>query len=112
MLPNNHDDDSLRLEQLCAAIKLVYASVFFRNARAYLDATAHHVEGEKMGVLLQEIVGSRYGEHFYPTFAGVARSYRAPKNPTASSSSASGAASLTSTTRIGLRGATSQTALP
>jgi DNA-binding NarL/FixJ family response regulator len=75
MLPNNHDDDSLRLEQLCAAIKLVYASVFYRNARDYLDATAHHVEGEKMGVLLQEIVGSRYGEHFYPTFAGVARSF-------------------------------------
>jgi hypothetical protein len=75
MLPNNHPDFAVRLDQVCDAIKLVYASTFFRDAKRYLDATAHHVEGEKMGVLLQEIVGTTHGQHFYPTFAGVARSY-------------------------------------
>ncbi len=75
MLPNNHPDQKVRLEQLCAAVKLVYASTFFQAARDYLEATAHHAEEEKMGVILQEIVGSAHGTRFYPTFSGVARSY-------------------------------------
>ncbi len=75
MLPNSHPSEEVRLEQLCEAVKLVYASIFFRDARLYLDATAHHIEGEKMGVILQEIVGSHYDSRFYPTFSGVARSY-------------------------------------
>lgn len=75
MIPNNHPDLEVRLDQLCDAIKLVYASTFFRPARRYLQATGRHAEEEKMGVILQEIVGSPHGGRFYPTFSGVARSY-------------------------------------
>jgi hypothetical protein len=75
MIPNNQASPVLRLEQLCNAVKLVYASTFFRAARLYLEATGHHAEEEKMGVVLQELVGAEYGDRFYPTFSGVARSY-------------------------------------
>jgi CheY-like chemotaxis protein len=75
MIPNNHPDLKIRREQLCDAIKLVYASMFFREALHYLEATSHHAQEEKMGVILQEIVGSQHGTRFYPTFSGVARSY-------------------------------------
>ncbi len=75
MIPNNHTDLKVRLEQLCDAIKLVYASTFFRAARRYLGATGRHSEEEKMGVILQELVGSKHNGRFYPTFSGVARSY-------------------------------------
>ena len=75
MIPNNHHDWQMRLDQLSTAIKLVYASVFFRGARRYLELTGRHSEEEKMGVILQEIVGCPHGDRFYPTFSGVARSY-------------------------------------
>ena len=75
MIPNNHLNLEVRLRQLCDAIKLVYASTYSRAAKAYMEATGYHVEEEKMGVILQEMVGSPYGDHFYPTFSGVARSY-------------------------------------
>ena len=75
MIPNNHPDLQTRLDQLCAAIKLVYASTFFRPARRYHQATGRHAEEEKMGVILQELVGSAHGGRYYPTFSGVVRSY-------------------------------------
>lgn len=75
MLPNNHADDWVRLQQLCDAIKLVYASVFYTPARKYLEATPHRIEEQKMAVVLQQIVGSRFDHFFYPNFAGVGRSY-------------------------------------
>ena len=75
MIPNNHADPHVRFDQLCNAIKLVYASAFFRAAKRYIEATGHHLEEEKMAVILQQIVGSPHGDHFYPTFSGVARSY-------------------------------------
>lgn len=75
MIPNNHPDERVRLTHLCDAIKLVYASTFLTAARRYLEATPHRIEEEKMAVLLQPVVGSRHGHHFYPNFAGVARSY-------------------------------------
>lgn len=74
MLPNNHNDDA-RLEQLCQAIKLVYASVFFKDARVYIESTAAKAEEEKMAVIIQEIIGKDYEGRFYPTFSGVAQSY-------------------------------------
>jgi hypothetical protein len=49
MLSNNHPDLAVRLDQLCDAIKRVYASTFFQGAKRYLDATGRHVEEEKMG---------------------------------------------------------------
>ncbi len=75
MIPNNHPDLAVRRDQVCDAIKLVYASAFFRSAHRYLEATGRHSEEEKMGVILQELVGSQHGDRFYPTFSGVARSY-------------------------------------
>ncbi len=75
MIPNSDENASLRLEQLCNAIKLVYASTFLRAAKHYREATGHHLEEEKMGVVLQEIVGTQHGDLFYPSFAGVARSF-------------------------------------
>lgn len=75
MLPNNHQDDGTRLDQLCDAIKLVYASSFYAGTRKYLESTPHRIEEQKMAVILQQIVGTRHGDYFYPDFAGSVRSY-------------------------------------
>jgi CheY-like chemotaxis protein len=75
MLPNNHPSLDIRLAQLLEAIKVVYASTYQKAARDYLRSTPHRVEEERMAVLIQRLVGSRRGPHFYPTFSGVASSY-------------------------------------
>ncbi len=75
MLPNNDPGPEARLQDLCTAVKLVYASTFFRNAKAYLQNTPYRPEEEKMAVVLQQVVGREHGQYFYPDFAGVARSY-------------------------------------
>jgi hypothetical protein len=75
MLPNNDVNEKIRLEQLCQAIKLVYASVFYKDARAYIDSTSAKIEEEKMAVIIQELIGNEYNGRFYPTFSGVAQSY-------------------------------------
>ncbi|TET80057.1 MAG: hypothetical protein E3J41_00295, partial [Candidatus Cloacimonadota bacterium] len=75
MLPNSHKSEAVRLSQLCQAIKLVYASVFFKESRAYLKSTSSKIEEEKMAVIIQEVVGNDYGGRVYPTFSGVAQSY-------------------------------------
>ena len=75
MLPNNDPDPEERLRQLCAAIKLVYASTFFSAARRYVESTPYRIEEQKMAVILQQLVGTRHGRYFYPSFAGVVRSY-------------------------------------
>ncbi len=74
MLPNNHPRLAVRLGQLVDAIKLVYASVFTRGAKAYLAATGSRAEEEKMAVIIQQVVGRRHERVFYPDFAGVAHS--------------------------------------
>ena len=75
MLPNDHADIGVRLAELQAAIKHVYASTFSQHAKAYLSATPYRLEEEKMAVILQKLVGSPHQSRFYPTFAGVARSH-------------------------------------
>jgi CheY-like chemotaxis protein len=75
MLPNDHADAAVRLAQVQAAIKRVYASTFSRHAKGYLSATPYRLEEEKMAVILQKLIGSPHGSRFYPTFAGVARSH-------------------------------------
>ncbi len=75
MLPNNHPDKGVRLEQLLAAVKRVYASTFSDHAKTFLDATQYRLEEEKMAVIIQKVVGSAHGDRFYPDFAGVARSH-------------------------------------
>ena len=75
MLPNNHNDGKIRLKQLCQAIKLVYASIYYKEAKAYIDSTSAKIEEEKMAVIIQELIGNEYNGRFYPTFSGVAQSY-------------------------------------
>ncbi|MCQ2223504.1 MAG: phosphoenolpyruvate synthase, partial [Bacteroidaceae bacterium] len=68
------DDPYERLRLLSDAIKSVYASVYFRSSKDYMVATSNLIDQEKMGVILQEVVGKSYGNFYYPTFSGVARS--------------------------------------
>jgi len=75
LLPNNHTKIDERLKELCNAIKLVFASVFSENARAFTEAVDFKVEEEKMAVVIQEAVGHRYEDVFYPHISGVAQSY-------------------------------------
>ena len=73
MVPHLDDkNDMLRL--LDSAIKGVYASVYFRDSKAYMQATSNVIDQEKMAVILQEVVGEQYGERYYPAMSGVARS--------------------------------------
>ena len=62
------------LRMLACAIKGVYASVYYRDSKAYMTATSNVIDQEKMAVILQEVVGQQYGTRFYPTFSGVLRS--------------------------------------
>jgi hypothetical protein len=75
MLPNEHSDLEIRLEQLINAIKLVYASTYFRDPKAFSKRVGHRTEEEKMAVIIQQLVGERYGNYFYPTISGVAQSH-------------------------------------
>jgi hypothetical protein len=75
MIPNNQLDADTRFRKLVEAVKFVYASTFFRNARDYSRATGLDIGAEKMAVVVQEIVGRRHGDRFYPDVSGVARSY-------------------------------------
>ncbi len=68
------EDKYQMLELLSKAIKAVYASVFYRDSKAYMTATQNLIDQEKMAIVLQEAVGSVYGDRFYPTISGVARS--------------------------------------
>ena len=75
MLPNSHPSLDVRLAQLLEAVKTVYASTYFRHSRAYIETTPYRVEEEVMAVLIQRLVGRRWGNRFYPTISGVASSY-------------------------------------
>jgi CheY-like chemotaxis protein len=73
MIPNlSHAGDML--EKIGNAIKGVYASVFYKESKAYMTATQNLIDQEKMAIVLQEIVGQTYETHYYPTISGVARS--------------------------------------
>lgn len=74
-IPNNHPDSEVRLKQLEEAIKLVYASVYSKQAREYFDAINYNIEEEKMAVVIQQIVGRQYGTRFYPLISGVGQSF-------------------------------------
>ncbi len=75
LIPNNHPDPKIRLEQLMDAIKLVYASVYSPVAKGYVEAVNYRIEQEKMAVVIQEVVGNQYADVFYPHISGVAQSY-------------------------------------
>ncbi|MFA6773963.1 MAG: PEP/pyruvate-binding domain-containing protein, partial [Sphaerochaeta sp.] len=67
-------DDQKRLEELCDAVRAVWASTYFRSAKEYLKATEHMLEDEKMAVIIQQVIGSEHGSYWYPNISGVARS--------------------------------------
>jgi len=75
MIPNNQPDSGARFHRLVEAIKLVYASTFFRDARGYRRVAGVADEDEKMAVIIQEVVGGRYGNRFYPHLSMVCRSF-------------------------------------
>jgi hypothetical protein len=75
ILPNNHPDFEIRLRQLSEAVKLVFSSIYSRNARNYFEAINYKIEQEKMAVVLQEVVGHRYGDVYYPHISGTAQSF-------------------------------------
>jgi len=75
ILPNNCEEEETRFQQLVQAIKLVYASTYYERARSYFQTTVHTSEEEKMGILIQRLVGNRHGDRFYPIFSGLAQSY-------------------------------------
>ncbi len=68
----NQGSKQQRLEALMDAIGEVYASLYspdsiqYRSERGLLDFQ------EEMGIMIQEVVGSRVGQYFLPLFAGVA----------------------------------------
>ncbi|MFO8066731.1 MAG: PEP/pyruvate-binding domain-containing protein [Bacteroidales bacterium] len=74
MIANNHPDRSIRMQQLEQSVKSVYASVFFKESKAYINATSNVIDEEKMAVIIQEISGRAYNDKFYPVVSGVARS--------------------------------------
>ena len=73
MIPYLEDKYEM-LRMLACAIKGVYASVYYRDSKAYMTATSNVIDQEKMAVILQEVVGHQYGKHFYPNISGVLRS--------------------------------------
>jgi hypothetical protein len=73
MIPNC-GSDTQRLEELCNAIRCVWASTYFHRAKEYLKATDHMMEDEKMAVVIQQVIGSEHGPYWYPNVSGVARS--------------------------------------
>jgi len=75
LIPNNHPDPKVRLDQLTDAIKLVYASVYSPTAKGYIEAVNYRIEQEKMAVVIQEVVGHQYKDVFYPHISGVAQSF-------------------------------------
>jgi len=73
MVPHMEDKNEM-LEMVSTAIKGVYASVYYRDSKAYMQATSSVIDQEKMAVILQEVVGTQYIDRFYPNMSGVARS--------------------------------------
>lgn len=74
MVPYNAESKTQMLEMVTEAVKAVYASVYYRDSKAYMTATKNVIDEEKMAVVLQEICGNKYENRFYPSFSGVARS--------------------------------------
>lgn len=84
MIPYSDYRDQM-MQMLRRAIKSVYASTFYKSSKAYMKATKNVIDEEKMGIIIQEVCGSQYGDRFYPTLSGVARSINfypiAPEKP-------------------------------
>ncbi len=75
MIPNNSSSENERLNQLCTAIKLVYASQFLSLAMSYAETINQTIEESKMAVVIQQVVGKEHNNRLYPDFSGTASSY-------------------------------------
>lgn len=73
MVPHLPDKEQ-SIGLLATAVKAVYASVFYRDSKAYMVATSNVIDQEKMAVIIQEVVGQQHGQYYYPSCAGVGRS--------------------------------------
>ena len=74
LLPNNSPDSNIRLQQLIEAVQLVYVSLYSPMARDYFRAIHYDIRNEKMAIVLQEVVGRRHDQYFYPDISGTAQS--------------------------------------
>lgn len=75
LIPNNDPSFSIRLNQLSQCIKLVYASIYSPHSRSYFEAINFKLEEEKMGIVIQEVIGTVHGDYFYPHVSGTAQSH-------------------------------------
>lgn len=75
MIPNNQPDVDTRFLRLVEAIRFVYASTYFRAAKSYFRGSGLDHSREKMALIVQEVVGNRHEDRFYPRMAGVARTF-------------------------------------
>lgn len=75
MIPNAAPEPGTRFERLVEAIKFVYASACFASPRRYLRAIDADPARERMAVIVQEVIGRRAADRFYPHLSGVARSW-------------------------------------
>ncbi|MBI71927.1 MAG: hypothetical protein CMG61_00460 [Candidatus Marinimicrobia bacterium] len=75
MIPNSDRSLDKRYNQLCEAIKRVYASTFYKEPKSLMDSVSKRYEEEKMAVIIMELIGKKHDEIFYPTFSGVCQSY-------------------------------------
>jgi hypothetical protein len=74
MLPNDDEDLECRLDQLINAVKMVYASTYYEAPKAFSRRVGNRVENERMAVIIQRVMGNRFGNHYYPSVSGVAQS--------------------------------------
>jgi len=75
MIPNiSRKDERKMIQMISDAIKSVYASAYFKDSKAYMTATSNVIDEEKMGIVMQPVCGKKYGNRFYPSLSGVARS--------------------------------------
>ncbi len=74
MIPNNHPDFNVRREHLFTAVKLVYASTYFKDPLTFKKSTRYHIRRDAMALMIQRLAGTVYGDYFYPAISGVAQS--------------------------------------
>jgi len=75
MIPNNQTDVDTRFQRLVEAIRFVYASTYFKSAKNYFEGSGLDHTSEKMALIVQEVVGNRHEDRFYPRLSGVARTF-------------------------------------
>jgi len=92
MISNNQATVGDRFKKLVEAVKFVWASTFFRDAKSYMRSIGHAVKDERMAVIIQEVIGERFGERFYPVISGVIRTHN--HYPTGAASAEDGVVNL------------------